>query len=47
MDGTSIGFSDRSSGAKHQEHIKLTDKVMKKLNSMDDKEFEKLDLYPG
>ena len=47
MDGTSIGFSDRSSGAKHQGHIKLTDKVMKKLNSMDDKEFEKLDLYPG
>ena len=25
---------------------KLTDKVIRKLNSMDDTEFEKLDLYP-
>ena len=25
---------------------KLTDKVIRKLNSMDDNEFERLDLYP-
>ncbi|HCV54598.1 MAG TPA: hypothetical protein DF911_01005 [Erysipelotrichaceae bacterium] len=50
--GSREGLIRELAGMKVQLHpeekrlAKLTDKVLRKLNSMDDKEFDQLDLYP-